>query len=106
MLKIKNLNKTYISKNNQQVKAIDNTSLTFGDSGLIFIVGTSGSGKTTLLNAISGMDHVDSGEIIVENEDITTYEQKELDTFRREKVGIVFQNFNLFDDMNVYENLA
>lgn len=106
MLKIKNLNKTYISKNNQQVKAIDHTSLTFGDSGLIFIVGTSGSGKTTLLNAISGMDHVDSGEIIVENEDITTYEQKELDTFRREKVGIVFQNFNLFDDMNVYENLA
>lgn len=68
--------------------------------------GTSGSGKTTLLNAISGMDNVDSGEIIIGTENITTYEQKDLDTFRREKVGIVFRDFNLFDDMNVYENLA
>ena len=106
MIKCTKLTKCYKSGNDDIVSAIDNTDLELVDKELVFIVGPSGSGKTTLLNVLCGLDTVDDGSIIFEDKNLTELSQKEFDEFRRKDVGIVFQNFNLFEEYNVYENIA
>jgi putative ABC transport system ATP-binding protein len=69
-------------------------------------MGASGSGKTTLLNCISTIDRVTSGHIYLENTDITTLKGKELNRFRRENLGFIFQDFNLLDTLTAYENIS
>ena len=69
-------------------------------------MGASGSGKTTLLNCISTIDTVTSGHITVEGKDITTLRGKQLAAFRREKLGFIFQDFNLLDTLTAYENIS
>lgn len=69
------------------------------------IMGSSGSGKSTLLNLIGGMDRPDRGRIIIKGEDITEYTEEELTLFRRERVGFVFQFFNLLPGLTAYENI-
>ena len=69
-------------------------------------MGASGSGKTTLLNCISTIDRVTAGHIFLEDVDITTLKGKELNKFRREKLGFIFQDFNLMDTLTAYENIA
>ena len=70
------------------------------------IMGASGSGKTTLLNCISTIDRVTAGHIFLEDTDITALKGKELNKFRREKLGFIFQDFNLMDTLTAYENIA
>ena len=69
-------------------------------------MGASGSGKTTLLNCISTIDKVTSGHIYLEGEDVTSFSSKKLAKFRREKIGFIFQDFNLLDTLTAYENIA
>ena len=70
------------------------------------IMGASGSGKTTLLNCISTIDTVTAGHIYIEGNDITTLNSKKLSRFRREKLGFIFQDFNLLDTLTAFENIA
>ena len=69
-------------------------------------MGASGSGKTTLLNCISTIDTVTSGNIYIDNKNITEMKSKEISKFRREKLGFIFQDFNLLDTLTAYENIA
>lgn len=105
LLKIDHIEKYYGSKS-VLTKAIDDISLTVNEGEFVAIMGASGSGKTTLLNCISTIDRVTSGHILLENTDITTLKGKELNRFRREKLGFIFQDFNLLDTLTAYENIA
>ncbi len=105
LLKIDHIEKYYGSKS-MLTKAIDDISLNVNEGEFVAIMGASGSGKTTLLNCISTIDRVTSGHIFLENTDITTLKGKELNRFRREKLGFIFQDFNLLDTLTAYENIA
>ncbi|SEL00972.1 ABC transporter ATP-binding protein [Ruminococcus albus] len=105
LLKIENIEKYYGSKSSL-TKAIDDISLGVSKGEFVAIMGASGSGKTTLLNCISTIDRVTAGHIYLENSDITEIKGKELNKFRREKLGFIFQDFNLLDTLTAYENIA
>ena len=105
ILKIDKIEKYYGNKTSL-TKAIDNISFCVAEGEFVAIMGSSGSGKTTLLNVISTIDKVTSGHIYVEGEDITKLKGNELNTFRRDKLGFIFQDFNLLDTLTAYENIA
>src|SRR5690606_28266138 len=87
-------------------KAIDNISFNVNEGEFLGIMGPSGSGKTTLLNCISTIDHVTTGKIIINDQDITKLKKKGLEAFRRDELGFIFQDFNLLDTLTAYENIA
>ncbi len=105
LLKIDNIEKYYGSRSSL-TKAIDGISLTVDKGEFVAVMGASGSGKTTLLNCISTIDRVTAGHIYLEGEDITALKGKELNRFRRDKLGFIFQDFNLLDTMTAFENIA
>ena len=105
ILKIENIEKYYGNKSNL-TKAIDNISFNVKNGEFVGIMGASGSGKTTLLNVISTIDNVTSGHIYVAGVDITKLKGNELNKFRREELGFIFQDFNLLDTLTAYENIA
>ncbi|WP_028510647.1 ABC transporter ATP-binding protein [Ruminococcus sp. NK3A76] len=105
LLKIEHIEKYYGSKSSL-TKAIDDISLTVNEGEFTAIMGASGSGKTTLLNVISTIDRVTAGKITLESTDITALRGKELNKFRRDKLGFIFQDFNLLDTLTAYENIA
>ncbi len=105
ILRIENIEKYYGSKSSL-TKAIDDISFTVQKGEFTAIMGASGSGKTTLLNCISTIDRVTAGHIFLEDTDITALKGKVLNQFRREKLGFIFQDFNLLDTLTAYENIA
>lgn len=105
MLHVQNIEKYYGSKNNV-TKALDRISFDVTDGEFIAIMGASGSGKTTLLNCISTIDTVSAGSILLDGEDIADLPQRELARFRRERLGFVFQDFNLLDTLTLEENIG
>ena len=105
VLEVKNIEKYYGKKSNL-TKAIDNISFTIEKGEFVGIMGASGSGKTTLLNCISTIDRVTAGKIIINNQDITRLKGNNLNKFRREELGFIFQDFNLLDTLTAYENIA
>ena len=105
ILKIDKIEKYYGNKSNL-TKAIDNLSFSVQKGEFIAIMGASGSGKTTLLNCISTIDKVTSGHIYVAGNDITKLKGNNLNKFRREELGFIFQDFNLLDTLTAYENIA
>lgn len=105
ILRIEEIEKYYGSRRNL-TKAIDDISFEVEKGEFVAIMGASGSGKTTLLNCISTIDRVTSGHIYLENADITRLKGNALNTFRREKLGFIFQDFNLLDTLTAYENIA
>lgn len=105
MIILENIQKTYRSKNKKQTIALKNVSLSLPDNGLVFILGKSGSGKTTLLNILGSLDSFDSGEMIVNGKSLKQLKQKEVDDYRKNYVGFVFQDFNLLDEFNVKDNI-
>ena len=105
VLEVKNIEKYYGNKSNL-TKAIDNISFDIRKGEFVGIMGASGSGKTTLLNCISTIDRVTAGKIIINNKDITRLKGNELNKFRREELGFIFQDFNLLDTLTAYENIA
>ena len=88
------------------VKAADHISMQIHKGEFVAIMGASGSGKTTLLNVISTIDRVTSGHIQIGHQEITTLKGARLNQFRREKLGFIFQDFNLLDTLTAYENIA
>ncbi len=105
MLQVKNIEKYYGSKNNV-TKALDRVSFDVPDGEFIAIMGASGSGKTTLLNCISTIDTVSVGDILLDGENIAELPASKLAKFRRERLGFVFQDFNLLDTLTIEENIG
>lgn len=105
ILKVDKIEKYYGSRSSL-TKAIDNLSFKVDKGEFVAIMGASGSGKTTLLNVISTIDKVTSGHIYVAGEDITKLKGNQLNKFRREELGFIFQDFNLLDTLTAYENIA
>ena len=87
------------------VLALDSVSLEIGRGEFIAITGPSGSGKSTLLNLLGGLDHPTSGEVVVDGVHLERADDRELTLYRRLKLGIVFQFFNLLPSMSVVENV-
>ncbi len=98
--------KKYYGKNNIITKAVNGISFNVFEKDFVAIMGASGSGKTTLLNCISTIDSPTSGNIIINNKDITQLKEDELADFRRNELGFIFQDFNLLDTLTIEENIA
>ncbi|MCR1876381.1 ABC transporter ATP-binding protein [Paraclostridium bifermentans] len=105
ILKVKNIEKYYKNKGSI-TKAVDNISFEVRNGEYIGIMGASGSGKTTLLNCISTIDTITAGNIFIDGDNITKMNEDELSKFRREKLGFIFQDFNLLDTLNAHDNIA
>lgn len=101
---IRNISRGY-GQGESAVKALDDVSLDISKGEVCVILGPSGSGKSTLLNMIGGLDRVDSGSITVDGLEITALNKKQLTNYRREKLGMVFQAYNLIPELNVIENV-
>ena len=105
LLSIKSLKK-YYGEGENIVKAIDNTNINIFQGEFVAIVGKSGSGKSTLLHMLGALDRPTSGEVIIDNKDISTMKEEELAIFRRRKIGFIFQYYNLIPSINVWENIV
>ena len=107
VLKIENLRKVYGSKfGGVKYTALDDINLKVENGEFVAIMGPSGSGKTTFLNVISTIDKPTSGSVIIHGDDITKLKEPNLSKFRREKLGFIFQDFNLLDTMTLKENIV
>lgn len=106
MLEVKNLVKTYRPKGGVEVKALDDVSVTFPETGMVFLLGKSGSGKSTLLNVCGGLDTPDSGEIVIFGRSSKTFSDGDFDSYRNTFVGFIFQEYNILNEFTVEENLA
>ena len=101
MISLKNVNKYYFKGESREIHVVDNVTLEFPDAGFVTILGASGSGKTTLLNIIGGLDKYDSGTITYNDKEFKGYNMDEVDRYRSEKMGYIFQNYLLINNMSV-----
>ena len=104
VLEIKNLKK-YYGKGDSLVKALDDVSFDVYKGEMLVLLGNSGCGKSTLLNIIGGMDSPTDGHVLINGEDITQYKDKKLTNYRKEKIGFIFQFYNLLPDLTALENV-
>lgn len=105
ILSTKQLTKQYGTEPNI-VKALDGVSISIEPGEFVAIIGTSGSGKSTLLNMLGGLDRPTSGAVRVDNYELGKLKDEDLTVFRRQRIGFVFQNYNLVPILNVYENIV
>ncbi len=104
MIKAREINKFYGS-GESRFQVLKNISLTIEDGDFVVILGASGSGKSTLLNVLSGLERAESGQIFYDDTEITALTDKELTAFRRKKIGFIFQQYYLLQNMNVGKNV-
>lgn len=105
MIKVDIKSKTYKMKN-QKLKVLENIEFDIKGNGLVCILGPSGSGKTTLMNIIGALDSDFSGDVVINNKSLKKAKSKDLDSYRKNKIGFVFQHFNLLNQFSVYDNVA
>src|SRR4030066_26333 len=105
LIDIRNLGKVYFRKNSSPAKALDEVNLEVFAGEFLAIVGRSGSGKTTLLNLIGALDIPTSGEVVFEGKNLSDFSKQDLTLLRREKIGFIFQTFNLLPSLTVLENV-
>lgn len=96
----------YFGEGDNQVKAVQDTNIEIKMGEFVAIIGKSGSGKSTLLHLLGGLDYPTSGKVYIKDKDIFNMSEDELAVFRRQKIGFVFQAFNLVSSINVYENVV
>ena len=104
MLQLKHICKSYRTGDFTQV-ALDDVSISFRDNEFVAILGPSGSGKTTLLNVMGGLDHYDSGDMVVDGISTHKYRDRDWDTFRNNRIGFVFQSYNLIPHQSILQNV-
>ena len=104
MLKLKKINKSYKTGNFVQ-NALKNVSIDFSKNEFVSVLGPSGSGKTTLLNIIGGLDHYDSGDLILNNKSTKKFKSKDWDAYRNNCIGFIFQNYNLIGHISILANV-
>lgn len=105
LISLKDVSKKYVV-GDHEFNALSNVNLTIEEGKVVVILGPSGAGKSTLLNLIGGLDNPTSGEIIIDNENIEKYSDDELASYRANKVGFVFQFYNLIPTLTIHENVA
>ena len=105
-LKIEKVNKFYSLSNKERFQALSDINLSFNKGELVSIIGESGSGKSTLMNLIGGLDSDFEGKILVDGEDLSSLSERDLDKYRKNKVGFVFQSFNLIPHLSILENVT
>lgn len=105
MLEIKNIKKTY-HMSNHDVKALDDVSLNVAPGNLVAIVGPSGCGKTSLMNVLGAMDSDFEGDVIVNGKSLKDAQGKDIDTYRKNTVGFIFQHFTLINSLNAHDNIS
>ena len=105
MIELKNVNKTYCPGKTNQVEALKNVNLTIKDGDLISIMGPSGSGKSTLLHILGSVDKPTEGKVVIEGTDISKMNRTQAAIFRRRKVGLVYQFYNLIPTLTVRKNI-
>lgn len=105
IVKVEDLVK-YYGEGENLVKAVDHTSLQIERGKFTAIVGRSGSGKSTLLHLLGGLDRPDSGKVLIEDKDVFSFKDDRLAKFRREKIGFIFQDYNLIPSLNIWENVV
>ena len=101
ILEVKNLSKTY-GKGDTMVKALDNVSFSVEQGEFVAIIGPSGSGKSTMLHILGGVDTPTSGQVIINNTDISTLNETALAIFRRRQIGLIYQFYNLIPFQKAY----
>ena len=106
MIEISNINKKYTSKTKEDVLAIQDVNLKFNTTGLVFILGKSGSGKSTFLNILGGLDSANTSRIFLNGKKLNRFNETILSEYRNTYIGFVFQEYNLLDNLNVYDNVA
>ncbi len=106
LLELRSINKYYRLKDNDKFHVLNNINLSFNAGELVSIIGESGSGKSTLMNLIGGLDSDFSGELLVNEKDIKKLRRKELDKYRKNEVGFIFQSFNLIGHLSVLDNVT
>ena len=104
LIELKNVYKEY-QTGNQILKAANNLNFTIDKGELVVILGPSGSGKSTLLNLLGGLDKATRGEIIIDNENITSFSDKKLTRYRAKEIGFIFQFYNLIPNLTACENI-
>lgn len=104
MLELRRISKSYVTSALTQV-ALDDVSVTFRDNEFVAILGASGSGKTTMLNVIGGLDHFDSGDLVIDGVSTAHYKDRDWDAYRNARVGFVFQSYNLIPHQSVVANV-
>lgn len=102
----KNIRKTYGKRNENQFHALNGVSFDIEKGEFVGIMGPSGAGKTTLLNVVSTLDQPTDGTIEIAGANITSMKQGQLADFRSEQLGFIFQDFNLLENLTIYENIA
>ncbi len=98
--------KKYYGRDESLVKALDDVNVSIEDGQFAAIIGTSGSGKSTLLNMLGGLDTPTSGSVQVENNSLEKMTGEQLTVFRRQRIGFIFQNYNLIPYLTAYENIV
>lgn len=104
MLELKSICKRYVTQSFTQV-ALDSVSLSFRDNEFVAILGPSGSGKTTMLNVIGGLDHFDSGDLLIDGISTKDFHDRDWDAYRNNRIGFVFQSYNLIPHQTILENV-
>ena len=104
MLELKDICKRYVTQSFAQV-ALDNVTLAFRDNEFVAILGPSGSGKTTMLNVIGGLDHFDSGDLLIDGISTKDFRDRDWDAYRNNRIGFVFQSYNLIPHQTILENV-
>lgn len=106
MIELKGISRVYKPKKGEHVRALDQVDLTFGKTGMVFVLGKSGSAKSTLLNVIGGLDKYDEGDLIVKGKSTKNFKQSDFDSYRNTMIGFIFQEYNVLDEFSVAQNIG
>ena len=107
LLEVNHVKKTYVTRfGSARVEALKNVTFTVEEGEYVAIMGESGSGKTTLLNILAALDRPTAGSVLLEGRDLSTIREADLSAFRRDRLGFVFQEFNLLDTFTIEDNIC
>ena len=106
LLELKNIKKSYKLYDKEKVPVLHEVNLSFEQGEFVSIHGESGCGKSTLMNIIGGMDSDFEGDVIVQGKSLKSMKEREIDDYRKNKIGFVFQSFNLIPHLSVFENVT
>lgn len=106
IINVKNLSLTYNAKSDKPYNALKNINLTVKTGEFVAIMGPSGSGKSSLLNILASLQSPSKGEVLIDNQNVWKLNSKELADFRGKKLGFIFQEYNLIESLNVFDNIA